>query len=166
MLVILGLGEGLPLPRNWGDWLSLAAGVLWAAGSLKLYQMGNVAAQDQMLAFVAGGVVASLFLLAVGGAGLAGPVSANDLLTALPYGFLFAVYLVPTLFLTLWPATILTPGRAGLLLMTEVVVGVVSAALFANEVFGMRELAGTLLISAAGAVEILRGGKRRRPAGQ
>jgi drug/metabolite transporter (DMT)-like permease len=39
--------------------------------------------------------------------------------------------------------------------MSEVVVGVVSAALFAGEVFGTREAVGTLLILAAGAVEVL-----------
>ena len=155
LLVILGLGNGWPLPRNGGDWLALLAGVLWAFASLKLYQMGNIAAQDQMLAFVSGGAVVSVLLLMFGGSQLGGALPVGIFLDALPYAFLFALYFAPTLFLTLWPATILTPGRAGLLLMSEVVIGVLSAALFANEVFGMRELVGTLLITSAAAVEVL-----------
>ena len=59
------------------------------------------------------------------------------------------------LYLTIWPAMRLSPGRVGLLLMSEVVVGVGSAALLAGEPFGLRELSGTLLILAAGAVEVL-----------
>lgn len=155
LLVILGLGHGWPVPRNAGDWLALLAGILWAVASLKLYQMGNVAAQDQMLAFVSGGAAVSVLSLVFGGPVLGGALPLALLAEALPYAFVFALYLAPTLFLTLWPATILTPGRAGLLLMSEVVVGVFSAALFANEVFGLRELTGTLLITTAAAVEIL-----------
>ncbi len=155
LLVILGLGHGWPVPRNAGDWLALLAGILWAVASLKLYQMGNVAAQDQMLAFVSGGAAVSAVSLVFGGPVLGGALPLALLIEALPYAFVFALYLAPTLFLTLWPATILTPGRAGLLLMSEVVVGVFSAALFANEVFGWRELVGTLLITTAAAVEVL-----------
>ena len=57
--------------------------------------------------------------------------------------------------LTLWPATILTPARVGLLLLSEVLVGVSSAALFAGEPFGLRELAGGLLIVTALLTEVL-----------
>ncbi len=165
LLVILGLGNGWPLPRNGGDWLALLAGVLWAFASLKLYQMGNIAAQDQMLAFVSGGAVVSVLLLMFGGSQLGGALPVGVFLDALPYAFLFSLYFAPTLFLTLWPATILTPGRAGLLLMSEVVVGVFSAALFANEVFGFRELVGTLLITTAAAVEVLWRGSAAKAGG-
>ena len=58
------------------------------------------------------------------------------------------------LFLTIWPATLLSPGRVGILLMGELVVGVSSAALLSGEPFGFRELLGTLLIISAGAVEV------------
>jgi drug/metabolite transporter (DMT)-like permease len=43
-----------------------------------------------------------------------------------------------------------------MLLMVEVIVGVVSAAILTDEQFGMRELAGTVLIISAGVVEVLR----------
>ena len=65
-----------------------------------------------------------------------------------------ALFVLPMLVLTIWPASLLSPGRVGLLLMGDVVVGVVSAALFAGEPFGLREALGALLIIAAGAVEV------------
>ena len=64
--------------------------------------------------------------------------------------------MLPITYLTIWPATVLSPGRVGMLLMVEVIVGVVSAAILTDEQFGMRELAGTVLIISAGVVEVLR----------
>ena len=38
-------------------------------------------------------------------------------------GVLLALYVLPMLFLTIWPARILTPARVGVLLLTDVVIG-------------------------------------------
>jgi len=54
------------------------------------------------------------------------------------------------------PATLLSPGRVGMLLMVEVIVGMASAAILTDEQFGLRELSGTVLIISAGVVEVLR----------
>jgi drug/metabolite transporter (DMT)-like permease len=43
-----------------------------------------------------------------------------------------------------------------MLLMVEVIVGVVSAAILTDEQFGVREFVGTVLIVSAGVVEVLR----------
>ena len=59
-------------------------------------------------------------------------------------------------YLTICPATVLSPGRVGMLLMVEVIVGEASAAILTDEQFGVRELAGTVLIISAGVVEVLR----------
>ena len=49
-----------------------------------------------------------------------------------------------------WATAYLEPARVGILLMSEVLVGVVSAALFAGETMaGLQWLGGALLISAA-----------------
>ena len=53
-----------------------------------------------------------------------------------PIALLSALYTLPMIFLTIWPATKLTPARVGLLLMSEVVVGLISAAAFSGEHFG------------------------------
>ncbi len=49
----------------------------------------------------------------------------------------------------------LNPGIVGLLFMTEISVGTVTAALWAGEPFGAREVIGILLISGAGLAESL-----------
>jgi drug/metabolite transporter (DMT)-like permease len=65
-------------------------------------------------------------------------------------------FLLPALYLTIWPATVLSPARVGLLFMFEAIAGVGSAAVLTEEPFGVREVAGTLLILGAGAAEVIR----------
>ena len=55
--------------------------------------------------------------------------------------------------LLLWGARFLEPGRVSLLLLLEVAVAAISAALLAGEPFGPREALGCFLIPAAGALE-------------
>ena len=162
LLVVLGIGDQFPWPRNLGDWLALASGMAWAYGSLRLYRMGAVAVTEQILTFVAGSLVVTFAGIALGGAAFGGLPPAAMLSEALPFGLLSALYVMPMLFLTIWPATLLSPGRVGILLMSEVVVGVTSAAAFAGEPFGAREVLGTVLIVAAGAVEVFGRGRRAR----
>ena len=155
LLVVLGAGVRFPWPSNLGDWLALASGASWAYGSLRLYKSGSVSTFEQLVVFILGGFA----VLAVGaafGSQVFGPgPDLGTLAGAGPLALVVGLFMLPMLFLTIWPATRLSPGRVGILLMSEVVVGVVSAALFAGEVFGVREVIGTLLILAAGAVEVL-----------
>ena len=65
-----------------------------------------------------------------------------------------AVFMVPTTYFTIWPATILSPARVGILFMAEIIVGVGTAAMMTVEPFGLREASGTLLIICAGIVEV------------
>ena len=62
----------------------------------------------------------------------------------------------------LWGARLISPGRAGLLLMMEVVTGLASAAVLAGEPFGMTQVVGSTLIVVAALVEVLpaSGGRR------
>jgi drug/metabolite transporter (DMT)-like permease len=155
LLVVLGLGEGFPWPRNLGDWLALLSGVAWAYGSMRLYREGGLAVFEQILVFVLGGFAVLVLAILLGGE-IVGPSPAGrELLEIAPHAFAISIFVLPMLFLTIWPAMRLSPARVGLLLMGEVVVGVGSAALLAGEPFGVRELLGTALILAAGAIEVL-----------
>lgn len=161
LVVILSDGAGLPLPRNIGDWMALASGMAWAFGSLQLYKLGSVAISHQVTAFVMGSLLAAAVVLLLGGQAMNGAPALATLSRAFPWALLTVLYLLPTLFLTLWPATLLSPGRVGLLLMGEVIIGVASAAAWSGEPFGLREAAGSVLIVSAGFVEVL--GHRARP---
>jgi len=155
MLVVLGNDSGVPMPRNMGDVLALVSGMAWAFGTLQLYRMGTVAVSGQVFSFIAGSLVVSVGMVVLGGDRFGATPSAEVLAAAAPWAFLTALYVLPMLFLTIWPATKLTPARVGLLLMSEVVVGVISAAIWAGEPFGWRQMVGSLLILGAGTVEVL-----------
>ena len=57
---------------------------------------------------------------------------------ALPWLLLSGLYTLTMLYLTIGPARMISPARAGILLMGEVVVGVNSAAVLSGEPFGLR----------------------------
>ena len=156
MAAILGIAGGLPLPRNAGDWVALASGMLWAAGSLRSFASPSVRIAVPVFMFAAGGLVSSsaiLVLAAQTGLPLA---AAGNFVHTLPWIILLALIIfVPPNFLVLWAAQRIDPGRVGILLMTEVLAGAMSAAAFSGEAFGAMELAGTVLIVCAGLVEVL-----------
>ncbi len=160
LLVVLGIGEKVPWPQNTGDWLALLSGLAWAFGTLKLYQAGPIAIPEQIMSFIMGSMVVTMGSIALGGPTFGGLVEGELLIEMLPWGLLAALFILPMVWLTLWPSTVLTPGRIGLLLMSDVVVGVVSAAIWAGEPFGVREAVGAMLIVGAGVVEVL-GGRQR-----
>lgn len=154
LMVVLGGGPGLPWPRNWGDWMALASGLCWALGSLGTYRAGGVPLSAQMVAFLTGALLVGAATLILGGATMGGATAPEGLLRVAPWGLALGLYVAPMLLLTLWPATRLTPGRVGLLLMTEVIAAVASAAWLAGEPFGLREGVGSALMIAAAGVEL------------
>jgi len=156
MVFILGFDHGLPLPRNAGDWLALISGMLWAAGTLRSFHRPSKGVSLPVLTFCLGGLAASLAVAFIAGA-MGSPIAAlGNLGTSLPWAVFFAlIFFVPPNFLVLWAAQRIDSGRVGILLMTEVLAGAATAALFSGEAFGTMELAGTLLILCAGLVEVL-----------
>ncbi len=150
-LVLLGFEAGLPLPRSAGDWLGLAAGLLFAL-SVTLVRKGQaIGGLEQTLVACATAAALSVLLMwyapSESGSGPIGPgVLALAALAALGW-------LLPCTWLLLWGARLLEPGRVALLLLLEVAVAAFSAALLANEPFGPREALGCFLILSAGAIE-------------
>lgn len=151
LVVLLGTGDGKTVGP--GDALALLSGFVWAAGSLFLHR-ATPEPRWQTAAFVFGALVLSLALLPLVPA--TGAPSLALAFLALPA----AIYMLPMIALTVWPASILTPARVGLILMTEVVVGLASAAALAGEPFGAREAAGGLLIVSAALIEVAFGKRR------
>jgi drug/metabolite transporter (DMT)-like permease len=147
--VLLGFAGGLPLPRSAGDWLGLAAGLLFAL-SVTLVRKGQaIQGFEQTLVSFAAAALLSLLLLTVTPLPSA-PIEA----AVLAWAALAALaWLLPVTWLLLWGARFLEPGRVSLLLLLEVAVAAISAALLAGEPFGLREATGCLLIVAAGALE-------------
>jgi drug/metabolite transporter (DMT)-like permease len=154
LVVILGFDDGFPLPRNAGDWMALLAGIAWAYGSLRIYSRPHVDVYETVFAFFAGGTLMTAAVTLLPIAGNAAMPGWSVLGSGWPWlALLIAVFGVPPVIMALWGASRLSPGRVGILLMGEVVVGVASAATWSGEPFGTREVFGTVLIVGAALIE-------------
>lgn len=156
LYVVLVVESGLPIPRNIGDWYALLSGLCWAIASVKLFQDGPRNIFEKASLFLGCALLFSL-ILAFGHQGKLVEIPSLAALHAAWYWIvILALMMLPVTWLTIWPATLLSPARVGMLLMVELVVGVGSAALLTDEPFGPREIAGALLILGAGVVEVTR----------
>ena len=159
VLALLGLvcvaGFGSRSELNLGDILSFISGILWAIGTFRMYKMVQISAIDQSISFLLGSVVVMVFLLLVLGDTMGEFPAQIDFSALYPIVIFTGLFSIPMVFLTLWPTSFLAPGRVGVLLMGEIVVGVSSAAIWAGEPFGLFEAIGTALIVSASLVEVL-----------
>jgi drug/metabolite transporter (DMT)-like permease len=155
MLVILNIDQGFPVPRNIGDWMALAAGIFWAVAANLLRRYPNYQALD---------ITSTWFYWCSGFSVIVayvthphvGPETVDAVLNVsiwvLPFALLI---LMPIYFIAAWGTPKLNPGASGILYMTEISVGAISATLLTNEPFGMREILGVGLITAAGLTEFV-----------
>ena len=156
LYVVLVVENGLPWPRNTGDWFALLSGLCWSIATVKLFQDGARLVLEKVITFVVCALFMSLLLVLWQQGDLNGMPDVASLRAGWYWILLVAVLMLPITWLTIWPATLLSPGRVGMLLLAEVLVGVISAALLLDEPFGIRELAGAVLIVSAGVVEVMR----------
>ncbi len=156
ILVIFGVETGFPWPRNLGDWMGLASGIVWAVAAVRMRgDNQNHAIEFTTVQFGWGALLAvGIAFLPLAGAGPAPGL--ERVAGALPWLLPVVLLLViPGTFAALWGTPLLNPGIVGILFMTEISVGSVTAALWAGEPFGTREIVGVLLISGAGLAESL-----------
>jgi drug/metabolite transporter (DMT)-like permease len=152
LLVILGFEGGFPLPRNAGDWLGLGSGMIWAGASVRFRRDGPIPVRDAVFAYFLGGTLLSLAAASF----VASPPGAAAVGAALPALIAISVgFILPSMALIIFGSQRLSPGRVGILLMTEAVVGILSAAVLTAEPFGAREAIGAALIISAGLIDIL-----------
>ena len=156
LYIVLVVESGLPIPRNTGDWFALLSGLCWSIATVKLFQDGAQMILEKVSIFVVCALGMSLLLVVWQQGDLAGLPDVVSLEKAWYWILIMALLMLPITYLTIWPATLLSPGRVGMLLMVEVLVGVASAAMLTDETFGLREFVGTLFIISAGVVEVLR----------
>jgi drug/metabolite transporter (DMT)-like permease len=155
MLVIFGGGVSPDTGAAVGEAMGLAGGVAWALAMLGLHRSEPSPVFEAVFVhFLFLGPVFFLVTLVPGGGATAGP----DLeLPGLALAWLLALgllWMLPVVWLTVYGASAVEPGRFAILLMFEIVVGLSSAALLTDEPIGARELAGAVLVLGAIGVEI------------
>jgi drug/metabolite transporter (DMT)-like permease len=155
LAVILGVGGRMPWPAAAAEWMGLTAGVMWALAMVYVNRTASRPSFDRVFVqFVFLGPVFFVMTLIPGrGAGV--NLEAWALLDSAPWLVAFAlVWMLPVIWLTVFGASRLDPGRVAICLMLEIVVGLTTAALLTDEPFGSREFVGAILVRGASGVEI------------
>ena len=153
MVALQGLAGRWPIPSTTAEWLGFLAGLCWAAGLVAT----NLARESSMiektfLQFVFAVLVGALLIVVLGAGGE--PPTLAGLTAGLPWILAAsALWIVPAMGLSLWGASRMSPARASMLLMLEVLVGVGSAAWLAGEDLGINKIVGGALILSASVVE-------------
>lgn len=166
-LVLRGSHGGLPLPQSAGDWLGLASGIGWAIAATGISRHSRTAPLETNFVFCAGAAAAALVFV-VAAAGPPPALEAARLAPALAWTLVLGgLWWAGSLALFLYAAQRLDPARVGILLMSEVIAGALSAALLTDEPFNVLLAAGALVVIAAAILETVPGGHTRQaPAGR
>jgi drug/metabolite transporter (DMT)-like permease len=155
MLVIFGGEAGLPVPRASAEWMGLAAGVAWGLSMVFVKRTASIPISDRVFAHFV--FLAPAFCLAtsIPGGGSSFGLEIRALVDSASWLMAFAVlWMLPVVWLTIFGASHLGPGRVAIFLMLEIVVGLTTASLLTDEPFGVRELIGAVLITGACGVEM------------
>jgi drug/metabolite transporter (DMT)-like permease len=156
MLAILSPARGNPTSVNIGDLMALLSGIIFAFGAMRVRQALETSVFEQVFAFFFYGLTASLALTLLPQAAAGRSPTTASLAALAPWLILVAAgFLIPVMSGIYWGSKHVDPGRLGILLQIEAVVGIASAALFAGEPFGPRQAIGAVLVVSAGLVEVI-----------
>ncbi|MGH6719920.1 MAG: DMT family transporter [Alphaproteobacteria bacterium] len=160
--VVVGLDAGVPWPTALGDWLGLAAGMALMYGQFRLRARPGGDDLGTLFAMLVGGSVVAALFVAIGGDASGPRPGPGDIVAALPWLVAVTVtFQVIGNVGLMWGAPRLDSGPYAILILSDVVVGVATAAAFAGEPFGWREAVGWVLIVGAGLVEVVVPSRRR-----
>ncbi|NRG18169.1 DMT family transporter [Rhizobiales bacterium] len=154
LAVMLGADGELPVPRGTGEWMALISGILWSVATTGMRAKSDLEPVAAAFVFALGATVLAL-LLAPLLKPLPGALPGEGLLASLGLAFATGgIWWGLSVGGLMWATVRLEPARVGILLMTEVVVGVVSAAALAAEHLDPLEIAGGALVLCAGLLEV------------
>lgn len=154
LLVILGAGKSFSVSLNLGDLMALSSGIVYTFGAMRVRQSPQIAVFEQVFAFFFFGSLVALGISLLPLSAFGKPPEPSLLLTLSSWILLMTIVLIPAMWGQYWGSRFVDPGRLGILLQLEAVVGIGSAALFAGETFGAREAIGAVLIIGAGLTEV------------
>ena len=155
LFIITGLDKGNFLPNSLADIFGILSGLLWSicASLIRVNKELDVNFGTSIFILMGGVFVLLATLLPDGQiiSGFNSQILFQTYLIILAFAF---IWLLPGYWLITYGQDQVDPGRAGILLMFEVVIGIISAYLIANELISIRELLGALFILSAPLVEL------------
>lgn len=153
LFIMLGGDGGLPVPGSLGEWMAFIGGLIWALATAGMRLKSDVPPLPAAFLFAIGATVTSFafapFLEPLPTIALSDLplLSAQVLLTGgLWWGASIAALM--------WATLRLDPARVGILLMTEVIFGAITAAIFAGESLSTSEMIGGALVILCGLLEV------------
>ena len=154
--IVFGQDGIIPIPQNSGDWIALFGGVLIAASAVRMEIKKPEGIYPILFSFFFYGGIFTLiqaFLLR----DYLGPAPALDsFIEMMPWLILIALlFHIPTNVVILGAPSRIGAGLFSIIILFEIVVGSISAALLTEELFGWREGVGCAMIIMAGLSEIL-----------
>ncbi|MBC6438177.1 MAG: DMT family transporter [Rhodobacteraceae bacterium] len=154
LTIMLGGDGDLPVPQGLGEWMGLFSGLLWSISTICLRVRPEPPATLAAFVFAFGALTTAMVMMPWLGPGPPG-VPLGDLWPALGLAALTgAIWWVPSLIALMWAVPKLDPARVGILLMAEVMVGLISAALLSGEDMSVTEMLGGALVLAAALLEL------------
>ncbi len=164
--IAVGLDIGLPVPTQLGDWFGLIGGVLIAAGAVRTEIEQPQGIFPLLFMVILFCIVASAFQYPLLSHAIGAIPTLDAIEENLPFLLvLVLVFVLPTTAFVFWAPQKIGAGVFGILVLSELVVGVISAAILTDEPFGWREATGTTLVVLAGIVEVAMN-RSSGPAGQ
>ena len=155
LFIITGLDKGNFLPNSLADIFGILSGLLWSicASLIRVNEELDVNFGTSIFILMGGVFVLLATLLPDGQiiSGFNSQILFQTYLIILAFAF---IWLLPGYWLITYGQDQVDPGRAGILLMFEVVIGIISAYLIANELISIRELLGALFILSAPLLEL------------
>lgn len=153
LFIMLGGEGGLPVPRSLGEWMAFVGGLFWAGATAGMRLQSRVPPLPAAFLFALGATLSSFafapFLEPL--PSIAAADVARIGLTVLATGGLWWGLSIAAL---MWATLRLDPARVGILLMTEVIFGAVTAAIFAGETLSSSEMIGGGLVILCGLLEV------------
>ena len=154
LLIIVKADTGLSDGLSIGDWLGIVSGLVWAAAAVYMKSEEDGNGIDFALSYFVWGSFAALLLVALPFGSAQSIPHWETTLSVLYWMVPVALFLIiPPALAIMWGATVLSPGLLATLFMTEISAAAVTAAIWAGEPFGTREILGVILITAAGVFE-------------
>jgi len=132
--------------------MAFVSGVIWAIGAAILFKAKEPELSLLTTCAITGAIISGGFCLLFLLGGVEGQATLQNGFAALGLGL---VYLIPLLCISLWGVSQLPPAMASFVLTFEVVVGVVTSAIFLDQPFGWFEVSGAFFIIMGAMLEVL-----------